>query len=829
MSAQLNGLGGRWSGSKARTKHEPATQSAAPGGDSEESSLDEFLEHELLCWLNEDKPIGQEVATLRPELYGELHQLLGVATEADNRCVEDILAEAERLMLQDGGSELPVAAGDQSPVGWGELLLPPPPAPPPPMTTKWDESGSPFHRPQRIASPACAKVLELTGPVHCNGTGERRQQPAESTKASNNRIRSPPENPPPPPTPPPPAQQPSTPTTPTQRRHIDQPTAIKAKARLERIEPTHHSKQTATESSPVVPYRGRLTCDRSTQPSPDDEPDDRCASWAKERLLEGQITELQERLKDTEERYHSLKLQYDTLSQVHRTLRENYGTLQEESEKLQFDIQHLTKCADVLRSELQSARCDRDSAIELQKILQSELDESRRERKKLQDGGEKDTKTIQDLQRQCREMERILMRKNPDSISALIVASKSPTGKPEPDGSNSTTCRLLEQRIAQLEADARKQDAKAQGILADVQARFNSVQAKYETHIADLEMQVLSLQEINSKLNEKIIRQMEELASIGSHAGTVNGSTASFTQTDATVEGEEEEEEPRGRKREAANAKVRSILVQTDVTGEAAPAAAATVVVPAVRQPSAKRAQAQGKEDAHLLATIRGMRVDLAIKEKAVQRLTREVEECKKTIKKLQKKKEPGPVGAGNGGGGGGRGADSSGRSPVKVRSKPESGGECGAGPEPGALRDAQSKVKLLELDYKALQEKRLQDLKTLQAAHEKELASCHESIRFLQQRLAESEEELLLQRKDSKHRPNHGTDYYGLKAKRMRPLKRAVAPRVGRLATARYGWHSAGSTNTPGRSAAALVHLLANELHCTKSKLLLGDDGHRQ
>lgn len=158
MSAQLNGLGGRWSGSKARTKHEPATQSAAPGGDSEESSLDEFLEHELLCWLNEDKPIGQEVATLRPELYGELHQLLGVATEADNRCVEDILAEAERLMLQDGGSELPVAAGDQSPVGWGELLLPPPPAPPPPMTTKWDESGPPYHRPQRIASPACVKV-----------------------------------------------------------------------------------------------------------------------------------------------------------------------------------------------------------------------------------------------------------------------------------------------------------------------------------------------------------------------------------------------------------------------------------------------------------------------------------------------------------------------------------------------------------------------------------------------------------------------------------------------------------------------------------------------
>lgn len=43
------------------------------------------------------------------------------------------------------------------------------------------------------------------------------------------------------------------------------------------------------------------------------------------------------------------------------------------------------------------------------------------------------------------------------------------------------------------------------------------------------------------------------------------------------------------------------------------------------------------KEETHLLATIRGMRVDLAIKEKALQRLTRELDECKKTIKKLQK------------------------------------------------------------------------------------------------------------------------------------------------------------------------------------------------
>lgn len=51
--------------------------------------------------------------------------------------------------------------------------------------------------------------------------------------------------------------------------------------------------------------------------------------------------------------------------------------------------------------------------------------------------------------------------------------------------------RQLEQRIAQLESDAKEQDRKAQLILSNVQSRFSSVQSKYETHISDLETQVL--------------------------------------------------------------------------------------------------------------------------------------------------------------------------------------------------------------------------------------------------------------------------------------------------------------------------------------------------
>lgn len=64
--------------------------------------------------------------------------------------------------------------------------------------------------------------------------------------------------------------------------------------------------------------------------------------------------------------------------------------------------------------------------------------------------------------------------------------------------------RQLEQRIAQLESDAKEQDRKAQLILANVQSRFSSVQSKYETHISDLETQVLRYFEAKKNQNSLI-------------------------------------------------------------------------------------------------------------------------------------------------------------------------------------------------------------------------------------------------------------------------------------------------------------------------------------
>lgn len=80
---------------------------------------------------------------------------------------------------------------------------------------------------------------------------------------------------------------------------------------------------------------------------------------------------------------------------------------------------------------------------------------------------------------------------------------------------------------------------------------------------------------------------------------------------------------------------------QTDpkMTGVAAVPARAKLNPKAIKQDST-HVHNTAKDDAHLMATLRGMRVDLAIKEKAMQRLTRDLEECKKTMRKLQRERD---------------------------------------------------------------------------------------------------------------------------------------------------------------------------------------------
>ncbi|BFG02951.1 centrosomal protein of 162 kDa [Drosophila madeirensis] len=573
-------------------------------------------------------------------------------------------------------------------------------------------------------------------------------------------------------------------------------------------------------------------------------------SVSREHALKHEIEQLQEQLKDTEERLASVRLQSDSLSQTQRALRDHNGRLQDESEMLKLDVQHLNECAGVLRSELQAARRDRSDALQLQRSLRAELEEAQQERRRAGESKEKDARAIQDLQRQCREMERILMRKHPDSVSALIVASKSSGLCSLNDQENVTSRKLLEQRIAQLESDAKEQDRKAQQILANVQARFNSVQSKYETHIADLETQVLSLQEINTKLNEQIESQVRTLdrymqkradrfynnctqtepeADGPATAAASTGTTGTQTQAQITngtrdhstntigcpspallcqqqphhhhhhhlLHAQQQQQQQQHSASSSTSSTANSTPNTSRPNSKQSGASSTTQRRPVAGQlqmPVSKLPISQSdstlsmlshshgpgpglasKEESQLLSSVRGMRVDLAIKNKAMQRLTRELDECKKTIRKLQRDRETGNPGSkldvkcqasGSGGAAAQRRSSGYDHYPDHIPAATES----------QALKEAQNKYRLLEADYKTLHDKRLQDLKTLQSAHERELASCNETVRILKQRLNEREEAFATQK-----RRKVPVDYYALKAK-VSLLERRHSEREERL-----------------------------------------------
>lgn len=160
--------------------------------------------------------------------------------------------------------------------------------------------------------------------------------------------------------------------------------------------------------------------DRSTSPTPKTAAAADDDSFSRERRLEDTIDALRESLKDTEERLHALRLQHDRLSEAHRELRDTHDVRRADAEALRRDCDQLHECAAALRAEVQTARADREEALRVQRTLSAELAEVRRARDAALERRERDGRTVQDLQRQCREMERILMRKHPDSVSALI-------------------------------------------------------------------------------------------------------------------------------------------------------------------------------------------------------------------------------------------------------------------------------------------------------------------------------------------------------------------------------------------------------------------------
>ncbi|XP_018350745.1 PREDICTED: centrosomal protein of 162 kDa isoform X2 [Trachymyrmex septentrionalis] len=277
-----------------------------------------------------------------------------------------------------------------------------------------------------------------------------------------------------------------------------------------------------------------------------------------------------------------LKKQIEDLTIKLSSKSEQLRVTKQELEKFQQDVLPLEK-------ELLGLRVREENIQEKLRISKSHVEREKQLTQRLKDQVILDNKKIMDLNRQVRELERILKRKNPDSVSALILTANS-----EQEKIGSEKVKLLEERIASLENEIKNKEDIAQQNLVDLQIKFSGMKEKYAEQVMELEAKLLEATVKEHKLYNDM-----------------------FTQT--TMKYVENKSIENNKKDD----KVSTVEDKKDQkTMKAGPKS---------QNP---------KEDAHLIATIRGLKLEIVNKDKAVSKITKEYQELQKTNRRLQKERE---------------------------------------------------------------------------------------------------------------------------------------------------------------------------------------------
>ncbi|KAJ8927838.1 hypothetical protein NQ314_019640 [Rhamnusium bicolor] len=396
-----------------------------------------------------------------------------------------------------------------------------------------------------------------------------------------------------------------------------------------------------------------------------------------------------EDLKDSREINTVLQLQLDNVNKSHQLLKGSYEDLVASNKNLERRVVELDSTLDKYKNELLNVQKVKDKLFENEVNLNKLLEIEKLQSKSLKLQNEKDAKCIQDLNRQIKEMERIIARKHPDSVSALIVAAKE-----NATDTNLTARKILEDRIKSLEQDQLNRESQSSKVFLEIQEKFSQMKSKYENHIDDLELHV---NDLKTQLKRKVDTYDVYTQTILEEKIPQKETFTVFTQTDIIP-----------------NKPQKIIQVRKSEK-----------VVEGI------------KEDAHLLATIRGLQTDLSNKEKVISKLQKEIDDLRKTNRRLQKERE---------------GSLRSLSDKREFRSYPEklalqtrcnsvsSEKDFRKDEELQQMKSEKDKLKQqlsrLEHDYQALKTKRIQDLTALQDAHEREVANYVTSVTPLREQL---------------------------------------------------------------------------------------------
>ncbi|XP_052743233.1 centrosomal protein of 162 kDa [Bicyclus anynana] len=396
-----------------------------------------------------------------------------------------------------------------------------------------------------------------------------------------------------------------------------------------------------------------------------------------------------EELKDTNERVKSLELLNVHLTDDNKVLRKKLDQINEDKHVAELKVAECERFVNRLSKEYENRNTDLKTSKQNENSLMAELNKERNERKNLAIQRDKDVVIIHDLQRQVKEMELILKRKHPDSVSALIVAAKSSSVEDNKK-------KLLEERIARLEQELKDKENHFQTILVTLQEKFGDMKQKYENHIIDVERQLMEDRKVNNNLKSKINKL--NLKDVAIQTATKNLHTTG-TQT----------------------------FIKSDRASSA---------VTRLTQNSALIFN-KLKEDSYLVATIKGLQAELTVKQRTISKINRETEELRKNLRNLQKEKEvllnlnPQKKTA--------KQAKSTENIIARVNTEMEAELSETRKQKETLMEDRVgllASLKRTNEDLIMLKKKRIQDLHTLQLAHEKELMQMNMQLYPLQEEI---------------------------------------------------------------------------------------------
>ncbi|XP_053610666.1 centrosomal protein of 162 kDa [Plodia interpunctella] len=399
---------------------------------------------------------------------------------------------------------------------------------------------------------------------------------------------------------------------------------------------------------------------------------------------------LLEELKDTNERVKAIELINVQLTEDNKILRKKLDQVNEQKHVADLKLNECEKFISRLGKEYENRNSELKAVKENESKVIAELNKERNERKNLTIQHDKDKIVINDLQRQVKEMEMILKRKHPDSVSALIVAAKSSTVEDNKK-------KLLEERIARLEQELKDKEDHFQGILLTLQEKFGDMKQKYESHIIDVERQLMEDRKTNSDLKNKINKTNVLTTAVQTVAKTQHTvSTQTFIKPDRASSA-------------VSRLSQNSALILTKL-----------------------------KEDSYLVATIKGLQTELTVKQRTIAKINRETEELRKNLRNLQKEKEvllnlnpQRKVGC--------RPAKSIENILAKVTNEMEAELSEVRKQKEVLMQERSSLLDSLKRsneEFILLKKKRIQDLHTLQLAHEKELMQMNMQLYPLQEEI---------------------------------------------------------------------------------------------